>query len=81
MATLKKYVAKKRSKVVSRAAVTAQSPLAHEDVRQGKRSRARELYHVFVVVQRQHGKWVLPYGADRRAVTCFHKLARQFEAL
>ncbi len=78
-ATLKKYVAKKRPKARSRVAGTLAPPPAQQDVQYGKCSRAREAYHVFAAVQQQHGKWVVPYGGDRRAVACFQRLARQLE--
>ena len=81
MATLKQYVAKKRPKASNGVAAVHPSPPVNEDVRHGKRSRARELYHVFAAVRRKHGRWVVPYGGDRRAVACFQRLATRFEAL
>lgn len=79
MTTLKCYVAKKTKRKPS-AAVTQPAPVVLE-IKAGARNRARELYHQYVALQRQHAKWVVSYEGDQRLRTCFCKLALKFETL
>lgn len=46
--------------------------------------KARDLYHRYAAIQKQHGEWVIPYQRGKRMRGCFKKLSKillELEAL
>ncbi|SRR5216683_1492624 len=78
MATLKQFVAKKPARKAKTPVPVLFAPVEVE-VKQGQRSRPRELYHLYAALQKRHGIWVVPYEGDQRLRTCFRKLSLRFE--